>query len=334
MMGAMQALVVMLSACLNQGADGLAPPTIHQPADFNGAVGAFRIQAHAEPVTLKVGESLAFTVRIDAREPAQVAPRRPDLQRLDLFTRLFYIEDLPAPLQNSGRTGPWEFAYGLTPRPGAHVEEIPALPFVYYKPNLPPDLAYQTIRTEPIPLTVRPRTQAAVVSVQPVRPDAAYHLDSAPGILSHDQAARMPPGWALALGLLLPPLLCVAWYLAWRHRHPDAVRARRVQQSGAARRALHRLASSVNGEPVLVVTGYLQQRLGLTVAEPTPAEVAGHLCKAGVSSALADKTAGFYRDWDRLRFGPADGDGHQSLGRLAAELILAIEEAEQRGPQS
>lgn len=334
MIGAMRAVVVMLTVSLNPGTGDVAPPTIDQPADFNGAVGSFRIGGHAEPTTLKVGDSLTFTVRIEAREPAQVPPRRPDLQHLDSFTRLFYIENLPGPAQRSNATGHWEFAYRLTPRPGVHVEQIPALPFVFYRPNLPPDVAYQTIRTEPIPLTVRPRTEAAVVSEQPARPDSLYQLETDSGILRHDRPFLMPPVWALIFGLVLPPLACAGWYLSWRHRNPDVVRRRRRNQSGAARRALHLLESAVNGQPVVAVTGYLQQRLGLAVAEPTPLEVAGHLRKAGLSPALVDKTAAFYRDWDRLRFGPADSDGHQSLSRLAGELILAIEEAEHREPHS
>ena len=42
--------------------DALAPPAVGQPADFSGAVGTFRLEAKAAPLSVAVEEPIELTV--------------------------------------------------------------------------------------------------------------------------------------------------------------------------------------------------------------------------------------------------------------------------------
>ena len=332
--------VLLALAWLDHAVANSDPPTnppAYQPADFNGAVGSFRIETQAEPTRLRPGDPLLLVVRVIARGAVTVPPRRLDLSSLPELTRSFYVVDLADRDRYLPEQRIWEFFYQLKPRPlPKPADQIPGLSFVFRKPNLPLADAYQTARSRPIPITILPRAEVPVVSTSQPRPDGLYEFKGDPGILQRDRPASSPPTLLIVLGLVIPPVVCGVWYGIWRHRHPDALRRRRRHQSRACREALQRLA--VAGEAgadrqlaVVAITDYLHARFGLSVAEPTPMEAAGHLRQAGVSGVLADKVGEFYRQWNRLTFGQTVVDGWHGMPDRAADLIRAVEEEQHGG---
>jgi len=317
-------------AAWGEAEDDSEPPVAGQPADFDGAVGSYKIKTEARPTTLQAEDTLLLTARIIGSGPAGRLPRRPNLRRLPDFKRQFAIEDLPDRDRYLAGEHTWEFHYRLRPKSlMPPVKQIPAVPFVFFKPHLiPPELGYQTDYSRPIALQLIPR---AIVQAQPApMPDQVYELMEGPELLRNDRALPSPGPAAVLLLLLAPPALCAGWYITWRRLYPDAARLAHRRRSRAARQALEALHAATNedGAPkttAAVLANYLRQRADLTAAEPTAAEVADHLQRSGFSSLLAARVAEYFRKCDAARFGPEPLRSGTDFVPAAVELILALE---------
>ena len=75
-----------------------------------------------------------------------------------------------------------------------------------------------------------------------------------------------------------------------------------------------------------IVAGYLQQRLDLAVAEPTPREIAALFEQRGFSSALTAQAVHLFEACDSARFLPAAEVQETNLTDAAEAFILAVEE--------
>jgi hypothetical protein len=336
--------VVLLAASVCRADE---PPVRNRPAHFSEAVGSFEVSMTAKPTELRPDQTLTLTVRVTATGPVQQPPRRPDLRELAAFRTAFHVENLPGPDDNSsggdGKTA-WEFTYHLRPR-NAHVDAIPSLPFVYYKPAPPGSPgrgSFQTLYAPRTPLTVKPAEAETAATGAPKdvaslqAPESVYRLSEGPAVL------RRPSGWAfagpVAAGVVLVgmPLFSVGWYLAWRRLYPDAARRARQRRSLAARHALRALDGLRKHAPdeqprqaAAIVALYLRERVELPGAAPTPEEAAAHLRRAGISPAVSDTVAGFFRSCDVARFAPAalreDGPAAGDWAAAASSLILTLE---------
>jgi hypothetical protein len=132
--------------------------------------------------------------------------------------------------------------------------------------------------------------------------------------------------------LVLPPILCVGWYLAWRRLYPDAARLVRQRQSRAARRALAGLdaAARLTGRPRVeavsaAVVLYLRERFDLVYREPTPGESADWLAHFGISEGLTQRTRQLLQECAAGRFGPQETE--DNLAAPARGLVLELEDA-------
>jgi hypothetical protein len=326
------ALAVALGPCLagepEERSDPDEVPLVGRPSDlpFSEASGTFRVDVQAEPTTVEAEEPVLFTLTVKAVGPVKKPPKRLDLRQLPAFAERFHVEDA-AGTHPDPQT--WEFAYRLRPR---HVEvsDIPAVPFVYFNPAIQPaSKGFQVVFTDPVPLKVRPReafqTPLAV-------PENLFQLGTGRALLAR-QTPWSPPGLLGAAFLLAaPPILCWVWFVWWRRRYPDSARVSRQRRSRAAREALRLLEQAGRQTPAeqaelaaAAVAGYLQQRLDLPVAEPTPAETAGHLLKVGCSLDLTAQAEEFFRACDAVRFRPAAGPNGTELVQTASRFILALE---------
>lgn len=324
------ALILGALAC---GAEDDDIPVVGRPVDlpFSEASGWFEVQGHAEPTTLQAESPLTFTLTVRAVRPSRRPPQRLDLRQLPDIAEQFYIEDSSEEAARpDSRT--WEFAYRLKPR-RPEVHEIPSLPFVYFNPYLlTARKGFQVLYTDPIRLRVLPHETVQV----PVQgPENAFMLAAGPAVLQR-QTPWTPPRWGTIAALLLtPPLGCLIWFLLWRRMYPDAARLANQRRSHAARRALNalRAARRLNAEnraarTAAIVAGYLQQRLDLACAEPTPHEVASLFAQHGFSSALTEQAIVFFETCDRARFLPVDSGSGVSPTELpdsAFQFILAVE---------
>jgi hypothetical protein len=312
---------------------------VGRPANFSGAVGVYWISYAAAPTKVAVEDSVTLTVRITGSGPKGHLPER---SRLRLFpaevARDFYVEDVPdkdrvtavpeKDRHHPEETQAWEFTYRLKPK-HLKVKHLPALEFAYFHARYQ---RFQKARTrEYVALEVTPPGLADVpVTVKmPQAPARFYELTTGAAVLGRggpDAGFNVP----LLLGLLLaPPLLCLAWYGAWRRLHPGAGWRVRRHRSRAAREvlaALGALGADAPGErSAALLAGYLRQRLELHAAEPTPAEVATHLGRVGVSAAVSERAAAFFRACDAARFAPAPPAGRSALTADAGAIVNALE---------
>jgi hypothetical protein len=320
-------------------------PVVGRPVDlpFSEASGWFEVQARAEPTTVEAETPLTFTLSVRAVRPTRRPPQRLDLRQLPEFAEQFYIED---PSDEAARPDDrtWEFAYRLKPR-RTEVRAIPSLPFVYFNPYLlTASKGFQVLYTDPITLHVLPHEKVQV----PIKaPEGAFVLATGPAVLER-QSPWTPPQLGSILALLTaPPLGCIAWYLLWRRLYPDAARVATQQRSGAARRAVQALHSLRRLDPharaartTAIMAGYLQQRLDLTIAEPTPDEIALLFAQHDFSADLTERATRLFDLCDRARFLPAEsgngvsGEPTVQLHDSAIQLILAVEEEKCLTPHS
>ena len=113
-------------------------------ASVPSRVGRFEVEAHAAPLELGVGESVALTLSIagDGDLAAFEPPRLEDAQRFDLRGTLDRVVD-----------GRREIVYDLAPR-DADVRELPAVELAHFDPT--PPAGYRVAATRPIAIVVRP----------------------------------------------------------------------------------------------------------------------------------------------------------------------------------
>jgi len=320
-----------------RGEEREEPPLAGRQEPFWGAVGTgkFKVATTVQPTQVQVGVPLTLSVRITALGPWQRPPQRYDLRQEPEWARDFLMDNGPDRFFPDRQT--WEFDYILRPRSEA-VQRVPPLRFVYFRPGLVPAArGYMTTQAPAIPLTVQPRPEVKPADVQgptgsTAYPERFYHLVEGPAVLESQDPVPLfhPRVWVLLF--LTPPLVGAGWYLVWRARYPDAARLARQRRSRAAREALMALYAARNRGRILpattaeaILTTYLRRRLDLTAVEPTAAEVAGLLERAGCPVALADRTAEFFRTCAAARFAPNFSPNGADPGAAAEQLILALE---------
>lgn len=331
------------------------PPIAGRPTDWSGVSGGpFVITLFAEPTELAAEDQLTLTLMITAADPGTTGNlrtlKRPTLAKLDSF-RSFAVEDLDGGY-NEYLSRHWS-RYLLRPR-NADVKEVPRLKFVYFNPRTG---RYQTTYSEPVRLTVHPRTApVAAVEVPPWIMQEwqdeqneileAYYRMAAPSLIErgwqkfvgsfgiysnpwHDRLyARDGHSYMTGLALAVPPLLAVAWYAIWRRRNPDAARLSNIRRSRAAAVALRMLGQASDDSPRQVrhaVEEYLRARAGLPQSASTPREVAAYLGGSSLSCLGVDEIESLLRRCDDARFAPAPADP-SFLVTEAGSLILKWDE--------
>jgi hypothetical protein len=323
----------------DEGSDPDEIPLVGRPADlpFSEASGNFRASVRAEPTAVEAEEPVLLTLTVKAVGPVKKPPQRLDLGQVRAFAERFHIEG-PADADAHPDPRTWEFVYRLRPR-RADVSEIPGVPFVWFNPEIQPaSKGFQMVFTDPVPLEVRPR---AAFQTPLTGPETLFQLGTGSSLFAR-QTPWSPPG-PIGAGLLLltPPALCWAWYAWWRRRYPDTARLSRQRRSRAARAALclleraeHLAPAEQAQQAAEAVAGYLQQRLDLPVADPTPAETARHLLRLGCSLDLTEQAERFFRTCDAVRFLPAPDANGGELVQTANRFILALEAETWKAPPS
>ncbi len=324
------------------GSPAVQPPLVGRPVDFSGAIGGpFTVQLLAEPTEVAVEEPLILTVRIIGPSYGRDIPR-PKLAKLDAF-KPFAVDDLDYRfwLGNPQRS---EFRYRLRPRT-ADVKEVPRLKFVYFNPRMvnTPSHGYQTTYSDPVPLTVKPRTPPplsvpAEVPAWMLEPMTEQEMWGDTPFLRWLRDTLASFGWSgIALGtpnrplvevwlaaLVIPPFTCAAWYLLWRRTNPGEARLARVKRSRAAAEALEALQSDSNDTPHRVaqaIIRYLHLKWSLPGDANTTQEIAVHLAEVNIPAQLREQTLLLLRACDRDRFSGHRADD-SSLRSGAERLIL------------
>jgi hypothetical protein len=320
------------------------PPVEGRPADFNGAIGVFKISTRAAPTDLQAEDSLILIVRIASSGGWDLAPRRPDLKAKPEFTNSFEMQNL-AKGDDEPPPGIWEFRYSLRPR-NAGVHQIPPVRFVYYCPGvIPPEKGYRSTYAAAIPIKVRPREQVGSGDVTGPgesleRPeDLLTFVEDPAVVLRRERPLELPGLWAILGALLVPPVAWLLW-LAWARRsEADALVRKRT--SRAAREALQALRAQQQklveltdgyqeaaSRAATIFGEYVVQRSGGPAAELTAGELALRLEQSGAAPMATAKAAEWFRTCDHARFGCGQG----AAGDLIASAAKIILELESEGP--
>lgn len=303
-------------------------PLIGRPTGFSGAIGSYRVETRAEPTLVHAEEPIRFIVRIISAGPLR-GVRRPDLSKLPRFARQFHIEnvderDLP---EHSAR----EFEYLLRPR-SANVTEIPSLPFIYFKPGfLPEHKGFQTATAPPIPIIVKPRATLAPLTDATMAddlPEFLYHQVPVDRLLQGQSPVRVPGLMELLILLSLPPAGCCLLNFVRRRCLSFSQLAESNPAAQKAATALSRLQTSPSAawaDAVAAIVGeYFQARLGCTVSELTPQELADFLRCKGADEGLINEAVRFLCRCDVLRFAPGQ-PRDEGLLKAAQDLLAVVE---------
>ncbi len=326
-------LVVLLSLLLHAEKAVPEPPFANRPLLYAGAIGSYRASLEATPTRVEVEQPIRLTLRVQLkRGQALQAPGRPDLSVMEDLQSLFYIET-PQPASAHPAENTWEFYYVLRPR-SVQVKDLPDIPFYYFDPSVDPN-GYQKTYAEGIALTVtEPVRQIEVIPPVPLPagPASLYRIGEGSTLLRQDTGEVWPGTFFLVLLLVGPPAACLVWWVIWQRLYPDAVRAARQRRSRAARHALKALRTVTQLPPEKqgrqveqVLTTYLQERMDLTIVEPTPNEVANHLQRNGISEGVRNQIVELYRSCDAFTYGEGTYSAPPSLSKGAGEVILALE---------
>jgi hypothetical protein len=136
--------------------------------------------------------------------------------------------------------------------------------------------------------------------------------------------------WIFYLAVLAS---CAGWYGIWLWRHPGQAAAANRQKSHAASRAIRCLHNQSGPTPreeaeqaAQILATYLREQFGLTVAEPTQADLEVFLSGNGCAVPVAARVVGFFQGCDEARFSPP-GNRAGNFVQTATELIGAMERA-------
>lgn len=292
-------------------------PEEGRPTTFAGAVGKFKISAEATPHDLKVGESLKFKFRIEGEGNLEFL-EPPSLGALDGFHVYGNIDDK----NRDART----ITYDLSPL-NENVKEIPPVVFTYFETEGVG--AFKTVKTEPIPIRVRPQPPGE--GLAPLSEDAnkrvvpgvddIYDMEPANG---ESYTSKQPPGGIAAAFALGAPLLAAgALFVALRRREYDINNPAVVRARGA--RAKFVKSTAGGADAAAAFTTYLADRCDCAEAAIASHDLPEKLVKAGVPPELARDAAAALLQSLQSRY--AAGSGSSTANVSFAAFVDSIEKA-------
>lgn len=233
-------------------------PAQGRPATFSGLVGAYTIEARAEPTRVRVGDPITLTVTVKGDGPAERIPM------LDLSKQPGFANDFKL----TGERPTSEFVPGgrrfttMIRAREPDVSAIPPIELTYFDPRAG---EYRTAASAPIPLRVEaaPKVElpASLASVDAPEEDdrGAQQASRGPREVSIDDLAPASGGMlALARGplgvaaLAAPPVVALAIVAAAAARGRSARDAKTKRRAGALRRALRDLDRAHDADGVLL----------------------------------------------------------------------------------
>jgi hypothetical protein len=316
-------------------------PEEGRPAAFSGAVGSFTMGVEVKPVDVAVGEPITLTLALtDHSKPAAQLDvlKAPPLHHVEALTSEFRVHEEPLAGIVSGRTK--RFTQTIRAQ-REDVTAVPAIPFAYFDPQRE---AYVTIKSDPIPISVRPASMLAmsdIVQSNGSSGERATELTpTAGGILANfgdpEELLRresLEPSWWMVVVLALPPMMFAAVAVGHRRaerlRHdPALVRQRRAYKHAGEK--LNRAARQQRGaEPMIAsaVAGYVADRCNLPPGAHTRADVAACLSLRNIDPQLARSIGNLMQRCEHAAYTGAESGSPTELAREARTLIHKLERA-------
>ena len=310
------------------------------PPDFGGAVGQFTIAAEADRTRGKVNDPITLRVTLSGTGNIETLPD-PVWPELPGWRAFESKATTNAGVQNGRLSGHRIYERLMVPGEAGDFT-LPSISYTYFDPQTE---TYQTIATDPIPVTIAPADAEPPLpalpgsnkeTVQRLASDIR-HIKPVPPLL---EAAPPPltgrPLYWLAWGV---PLLLLGGNALWlrrqAHRRRHSALYRSLQAAKKARNALAR-ARAEGTDPYAaagrILTAYLSDKLDRPTAGLTHTDLHRLLQGANVTTPLIQQVQKVLAESDMGRFSPAAGnpahaqrllkETEQLIGELEKELPL------------
>ena len=304
------------------------------PPSFNGAVGQFTLSGTVDTTQTRVNEPITWRITLAGQGnlSALSDPVWPDMPEWRSFESQ---ASASTQFQNGQVVGERVYERLLVPQAEGEYT-IPALEYTYFDP-----LAgeYQTLTTQPIPVSIAPGDPAYAEAQSYVPAPGGHkenveqlatdirHLKPVPSKLSlGDQRVTESPLYWLAWSV---PLLGIVGDFVWQRRqrywHNNAGLARSSQARKKAKKALARAQTEkgdVYSAAGQVLTGYLADKLDQPVAGLTHQALAALLEGRGLRAGLIERVDICLTDAELGRFSPHSGDPAHAANLLKEIDIL------------
>lgn len=310
------------------------------PEDFSGVVGQYDIKASLSESEAKVNEPVTLLVEIEGTGNIQTLtePSLPELPGWRIFesqatTTIETDEDVVRGLRR----------YERLVVPGQPGEQtFPAISFSYYDPDAK---AYQTISSDPIPITILPDESAQAlppiievgedgkVSVERISADIR-HIKPVPTALSTAESLSSIVWLFYGCGWLLPVLIVGGvqiWQRKQRRLRQDVAYARDVR---AQRVALNILAEAQQQDATndanaagRALLGYLSDKLNTPTAGLTTNDLINLLNESRLDATLIDRTQTLLHQIDIGRFAPITAGRAGTIIADTQQLINDLEKS-------
>ncbi len=307
------------------------------PATFNGAVGQFDISATTDTAATTINEPVTWQVTLNGRGNIQTLanPQWPDLPNWRSFESAATVNSQVVDGQLAGSR---RYERLLVPQ-AAGDYTIPALEFSYFNPSTG---QYQTISTQPLPVTVAPAEngaapQAGLPAPAPGGDAAAGSTPALKPVSSLERAAAPLTGSPLYWLAWLVPLLGLVGNFAWQRRQTFwANNSELARSSKAARQARQALSHTrqQQGDELYrqagqLLTTYLADKLNQPVLGLTRASRTELLQQRGLPPTLIERVNTCLTDAEQGSYSPAAAgpDHAQNLLTEIDRLILELETA-------
>lgn len=300
-----------------------------RPKSWNGAVGDFSMMVVAKPLEVAVGDPITLTMRLqDSSGTAALdGLQAPLLGQQPAFAGGFRVPSEAASGTVEGRSKVFTQSIRAL---SETVREIPPIEFAFFNPAKG---EYETVRSAPIAITVKPSAIARVNAPAGGDGDEASPPQDltvvSGGLVANMSAEEAREAGTVSLGAFafgvgstiafgLVPLL---FSMLARRVDPRALR-----RSLALSRLEHALAESMQPDAVeAAVLEFIAARLGVASAGFSRKDAVDGLARAGVDAATVEKTEQFLRECERARY---------VGGAVTREQALEIARAVEAGTKS
>lgn len=314
----------------------LPVPTKDRPAYYSGAVGTYSVQAAAKPTEVAVGDPITLTLTVSGTGNLQEL-QPPPLAQLPELTGHFRIPTDPL----AGEVAPDGKRFTISIRATSHaVTEVPAIPFAYFDPQ---QERFVTVRTQPIPLKVKPADKLAmsqiVDSTGGHAPVANRLTEFSGGILANytgmDEVLAQQafvPGLGVWVMLLLPPFgFVVSWTLRRRSERLRTdvgfARKRRARRQAVGR--LRQIGSEDASQAAAVVSSavgqYIADRCNLPVGGMTRSAVVEQLKRCGARAEAVATTDELMEECEGIHYAGTGTRSARELQQMAVNCINRLE---------
>jgi hypothetical protein len=307
------------------------------PAGFNGAVGQFTLADTVDTTLGKVNEPLTWQVTLSGWGNVSTAPD-PVWPEIDGWRSFESQATVHTEIRDGQVVGSRTYERLLVPSlEGESV--IPSLEYVYFDPSTG---QYETVRTEPIPVSIAPGAAGAPPATALPRPgqkaaveplaDDIHHLKAVTSNLSVADEPVTTSGLYWAAWAF--PVLGAAGYFTWQRRQRYWEKNLGLARSSQARKKAHRALAQARrqkgdayGAAGQILTGYLADKLDRPVAGLTHQALVDLLVEQGASPDLAERVEVLLvtSELDRFAPGADDPDHARSLLQETDILITALE---------